>query len=99
MHQALRIAEIMDQISWHTDRSSSPSLALTCRTFEGPALDALWRNFPSLEPLVNCIPTHHWDFSFQGELVRISYSRYFSHSVICADTALAHRYQGLGHFS
>lgn len=58
----------MNQISWHTDRSSLPSLALTCRTFEGPALDALWKNFPSLEPLVNCIPTHHWDFSFQGEL-------------------------------
>lgn len=69
MHQALRIAEIMDQISWHTDHSSLPSLALTCRTCQGPALDALWRNLPSLEPLVNCIPTHPWGFSFQGELI------------------------------
>lgn len=86
MHQALRISELMDQISWHTDRSSLPSLALTCHAFEGPALDALWRDLPSIEPLVNCIP---------GELVSNSYSGYFSHSVICVDT----RYQGLGHFS
>ncbi|KAG2154389.1 uncharacterized protein EDB93DRAFT_1131952 [Suillus bovinus] len=69
MHQALCIAEILDQISWHTDRGSLPGLALTCRTFEGPALDALWRNLQSLEPLVNCIPTHFWGFNFQGELM------------------------------
>lgn len=75
MHQALRLTEIIDQISWHTDRDSLPDLALTCRTFEGPALDALWRNLPSLEPLINCIPTHLWGHSFQGELVSISYSR------------------------
>lgn len=69
MHQALRIAEIIDQISWHADRGSLPVLALTCRTFERPALDTLWRNLPSLEPLVNCIPTHFWGLSFQGELI------------------------------
>ncbi|KAG2111190.1 uncharacterized protein F5147DRAFT_686696 [Suillus discolor] len=69
MHQALRLTEIIDQISWHTDRDSLPHLALTCRTFEGPALDALWRNLPSLEPLINCIPTHLWGHSFQGELI------------------------------
>lgn len=69
MHKALRIAEILDQISCHTDLGTLPSLASTCRTFEGPALDALWRNLPSLVPLVNCIPTHLWGFSFRGELI------------------------------
>jgi hypothetical protein len=98
MHKALRIAEILDQISCHTDLGTLPSLASTCRTFEGPALDALWRNLPSLVPLVNCIPTHLWGFSFRGELVSISYSHDF-HSVIRTDTAQAHRYQGLGYFS
>ncbi|KAG2129739.1 hypothetical protein DEU56DRAFT_816489 [Suillus clintonianus] len=61
MHRALRIAEIMLEISWHTDRGSLPGLALTCRKFERPALDALWRNLPSLEPIiVSCLPTHTW---------------------------------------
>ncbi|KAG1752913.1 hypothetical protein EDB19DRAFT_973715 [Suillus lakei] len=69
MHQALCIAEIMHQISWHTDRGSLPGLALTCRAFEGPALDALWRNLPALEPFLNCLPTHLWGFSFRGELI------------------------------
>ncbi|KAG1870205.1 hypothetical protein DFJ58DRAFT_723102 [Suillus subalutaceus] len=69
MHQALCIAEILDQISWHTNRGSLPGLALTCRTFEGPALDTLWRNLPSLEPLVKCIPMHIWGFSFRGEVI------------------------------
>ncbi|KAG2120386.1 hypothetical protein DEU56DRAFT_928412 [Suillus clintonianus] len=40
-----------------------------CRAFKGPALDVLWRNLPSIEPFVSCLPTHIWGFSLRGELI------------------------------
>ncbi|KAG2135514.1 hypothetical protein DEU56DRAFT_807389 [Suillus clintonianus] len=76
MHRALRIPEIMQEISWHTDRSSLPGLALTCRTFKGPALDALWRNFPFLEPFVSCLPTHIWGFKLVKPIDTIAWDTF-----------------------
>ncbi|KIJ14835.1 hypothetical protein PAXINDRAFT_99884, partial [Paxillus involutus ATCC 200175] len=38
-------------------------LAKTCRSFHGPALDLLWREQPSLLPLVMCFPREILDFS------------------------------------
>ncbi|KAG1846728.1 hypothetical protein F4604DRAFT_1544179, partial [Suillus subluteus] len=35
---------------------SLPALASTCREFEQPALDVLWRDLHSVIPLVNCLP-------------------------------------------
>jgi len=35
------------------------SLALTCRTLSGPALDILWRDLDSLYPLLCCLPGLH----------------------------------------
>ncbi|KAG1751495.1 uncharacterized protein EDB91DRAFT_1105765 [Suillus paluster] len=69
MHRALYIAEILHLISCHTDNGSLTSLALTCRAFEGPALDALWRNLPSIEPFIRCLPKNLWGFNHWGELI------------------------------
>ncbi|KAG2043389.1 hypothetical protein BDR03DRAFT_1087599 [Suillus americanus] len=57
MHPALRILEVIDIISSHTEHGSLPALASTCRTFENPALNVLWRNLHSVGPLVKCLPS------------------------------------------
>ncbi|KAF9220211.1 hypothetical protein BS17DRAFT_787717 [Gyrodon lividus] len=36
------------------------SLARTCRTFAGPALDALWMRLDSLDPLIKVLPRRMW---------------------------------------
>ncbi|KAG0693303.1 hypothetical protein DFH29DRAFT_964674 [Suillus ampliporus] len=69
MHRALHIPEILHLISGHTDGASLPALALTCRAFQGPALDALWRHLPSIEPFIRCLPKDLWGFNLQGELI------------------------------
>jgi hypothetical protein len=43
-------------ISQKDDRATLLALALTCRAFTNPALSVLWRNLPSLTPLVKLIP-------------------------------------------
>jgi len=36
------------------------ALALTCKSFTGPALDLLWRHLGGLEPLIKCLPRSLW---------------------------------------
>ncbi|OJA19613.1 hypothetical protein AZE42_03868 [Rhizopogon vesiculosus] len=67
MHQALYIAEIVHEISRHTGTISLPRLASTCRALQVPALDALWRDLPSVTPFIHCLPTHLWNSSPQEE--------------------------------
>ncbi|KAG1762908.1 hypothetical protein EDD22DRAFT_537528 [Suillus occidentalis] len=57
MHPALRILEVIDNISLHVGQKSLPALASTCRAFESPALNVLWRNLESVEPIVKCLPS------------------------------------------
>ncbi|KAG1751460.1 uncharacterized protein EDB91DRAFT_609285 [Suillus paluster] len=57
MHPALGNLEIVCIISSYTQRRSLPALASTCRAFEHPALDALWRDLQSIQPLVKCLPS------------------------------------------
>ncbi|KAG1816156.1 uncharacterized protein BJ212DRAFT_1272018 [Suillus subaureus] len=57
MHPALQILEVIDIISSHTEHRSLPALASTCRAFESPALNVLWRDLQSVEPLVKCLPS------------------------------------------
>jgi hypothetical protein len=70
MHHALLISEILSNIISHITvdeqpgvwpveyvKSSAPTLfalALTCRAFSEPALDALWKDFKGVEPLMRC---------------------------------------------
>lgn len=55
--------------SWETDdvddefsfmRESLLALALTCKSFAGPALDLLWRHLGGLEPLIKYLPQSLW---------------------------------------
>ncbi|KAG2343031.1 hypothetical protein BDR05DRAFT_963419 [Suillus weaverae] len=41
-------------------RKTLLALALTCKSFTGPALDILWRHLGGLEPLIRCLPQSLW---------------------------------------
>ncbi|KAG1890171.1 hypothetical protein F4604DRAFT_1643764 [Suillus subluteus] len=66
MHPALQILEVIDIISSHTEHGSLPALASTCRTFKNPALNVLWRNLQSVEPLVKCLPSDLFGIDDEG---------------------------------
>jgi hypothetical protein len=57
MHPALQNFDIICTICLYVHDKSLPALASTCRIFERPALDVLWRNLQSVEPLVKCLPS------------------------------------------
>ncbi|KAG0701008.1 hypothetical protein DFH29DRAFT_587695 [Suillus ampliporus] len=57
MHPALQNIDIICAICLYVHHGSLPALASTCRIFERPALDVLWRNLQSVEPLVRCLPS------------------------------------------
>ncbi|RDB14893.1 hypothetical protein Hypma_016465 [Hypsizygus marmoreus] len=70
MHNCLRIPEILgliciDCIDWDCDdrpvlHKSLAALAETCRDFHEPALDTLWGDLNTLEPLIRCMPDDLW---------------------------------------
>lgn len=57
MHPALQNYDIICTICLYVHHRSLPALASTSRIFERPALDVLWRNLQSVEPLVKCLPS------------------------------------------
>ncbi|KAG1761783.1 hypothetical protein EDD22DRAFT_804142 [Suillus occidentalis] len=57
MHPALQNFDIICTICLYVHDESLHALASTCRIFERPALDALWRDLQSVEPLVKCLPS------------------------------------------
>ncbi|KAG1900584.1 uncharacterized protein F5891DRAFT_1032737 [Suillus fuscotomentosus] len=66
MHPALQNLEIICMISSYVKCSSLPSFASTCRAFEHPALNALWRDLQSVKPLVQCLPDDLFGFDELG---------------------------------
>lgn len=44
------------------------SLARTCRTFQEPALDILWKNINGFEPLIACLPECVGNIDIRGRL-------------------------------
>ncbi|KAG1752899.1 hypothetical protein EDB19DRAFT_1627623 [Suillus lakei] len=68
MHPALRNLEVIHTISSYTERGTLPALAATCRAFEHPALNVLWRDLDSVEPLIRCVPGDLFSF-LQGSVV------------------------------
>ncbi|KAG2132633.1 hypothetical protein BD769DRAFT_549710 [Suillus cothurnatus] len=56
MHPALQNLEVINIISSHTKRGTLPALASTCRSFQHPALNVLWRDLQSVETLTRCMP-------------------------------------------
>ncbi|KAG1750877.1 hypothetical protein EDB19DRAFT_1871440 [Suillus lakei] len=57
MHSALGNLEVIYTICLYTQHRSLPALASTCRAFERSALNILWRDLQSLEPLIQCLPS------------------------------------------
>ncbi|TEB32537.1 hypothetical protein FA13DRAFT_1731744 [Coprinellus micaceus] len=57
MSHPLGIPEILRLICDRGDKKTTLSVALTCRTFLEPALDRLWHEVTSFQPLIRCLPT------------------------------------------
>ncbi|KAG1870229.1 hypothetical protein DFJ58DRAFT_723125 [Suillus subalutaceus] len=68
MHPALTNLEVICTISSYTQHGSLPALASTCRAFKHLALNALWRDLQSVEPLVKCLPSDLFSID-QGRVV------------------------------
>ncbi|KAJ7615594.1 hypothetical protein DFH06DRAFT_1062672 [Mycena polygramma] len=74
MHRCLEIAEIVDMICsqlyrpsdlpWFVEGGASPQdlavAARTCTTFNGPALDYLWKSISLQTLLMRCMPSDLW---------------------------------------
>ncbi|KAJ7772228.1 hypothetical protein B0H16DRAFT_1714437 [Mycena metata] len=62
MHHALGILELVEMVCYNlgADGDSAygtlAALALTCRSLQDPALDALWSHQESLIPILSCMP-------------------------------------------
>ncbi|KAF8180774.1 hypothetical protein K438DRAFT_1976594 [Mycena galopus ATCC 62051] len=70
MHPGLEIPEILESIFTHLDGRYVQSrtglkdlaaLARTCKDFQNPALDLLWREQTGLLDLLKCFPSHLWE--------------------------------------
>ncbi|KAJ7609222.1 hypothetical protein DFH06DRAFT_1485918 [Mycena polygramma] len=68
MDQKLHMPEILDMIFDHIDQDFTirrlktwAYLARTCRTFQNPALNALWGDQTSLVPALSCFPDDLWE--------------------------------------
>ena len=67
MHRCLLVPEILYQIfdfllPRQTNASTLIALAITCKAFQHPALDILWKDLDDpLPPLVQCLPRDLWE--------------------------------------
>ncbi|KAI0712339.1 hypothetical protein C8Q76DRAFT_676855 [Earliella scabrosa] len=61
VQQALCIAEIVRNICEYTDERTLAVLARTCKAYQEPAIQSLWRILPNLSPLVYCLPSTVWE--------------------------------------
>ncbi|KAG2364607.1 hypothetical protein BDR07DRAFT_1608072 [Suillus spraguei] len=68
MHAALGNLEVIYTIFSYTQLGTLPALASTCGAFEHPALNILWRDLPSPEPLIQCLPSHLFSTD-QGRII------------------------------
>ena len=81
MHLCLRVQEIVrnivESIDGYENRlgllsqdalSTVHALAITCKSFQDPALDRLWSCQDSLRPLMQCLPSSKWSLDL-GYLV------------------------------
>ncbi|KAJ6612364.1 hypothetical protein B0H10DRAFT_300771 [Mycena sp. CBHHK59/15] len=69
MHRSLQIREIVEIIFSHlsplpeADSTDLTSLARTCTTFLGPALDLLWREQFTIVNILQGMPDYLWDIA------------------------------------
>ncbi|KAG0695377.1 hypothetical protein DFH29DRAFT_272260 [Suillus ampliporus] len=56
-----KIFQMVDDTESEFSRSQTLlALALTCKSFTGPALDLLWRELYGFAPLIRCLPQSLW---------------------------------------
>jgi hypothetical protein len=75
MHRTFGIPEILDLIfaelqnpepllhprDHSRSRKDFAALTRTCKTFQSPALDFLWREQETLVNVLKCLPAHLWE--------------------------------------
>ncbi|OAX35213.1 hypothetical protein K503DRAFT_773729 [Rhizopogon vinicolor AM-OR11-026] len=54
------IFQMVDTSSYAARNMTLLALALTCKSFTGPALDLLWRELHGLSQLIRCLPSSLW---------------------------------------
>ena len=64
MSHPLGIPEIIRLICDRGDKKTALAVSLTCRAFLDPALDRLWHEVTSFQPLIRCLPK---DFFSQND--------------------------------
>ena len=57
MHHRRCVVELVENIARNVDVGQL-NMALVCKAFYEPAMDALWRKMDGLEPLLRCLPHH-----------------------------------------
>ena len=65
MHPCLRVDEIVRHVA-SEGGASAVVLACCCKSFEDPALDALWETRWGLLPLLESLPADVWDDEERG---------------------------------
>lgn len=67
MHRVFGIDEILLHILKNLEAYSDvAAMARVCRTFHETSLDIVWREIPSLEPLINCMPSDLVEIRMEG---------------------------------
>jgi len=83
MHPCLHVDEITRLIARELVRSggraTAVALACCCKSFENPALDALWETQEELVPLLKSLPRDVWDphtcMVCSDNMIRITFSQ------------------------
>jgi len=65
MHQVLRLDELIRNISYCADSTSTGSASLLafascCKSLEGPVMDILWRRQVDLSTILKTLPADSW---------------------------------------
>lgn len=69
-HRTLIVAEVMNRVVSNFEKNEDyKSLGLTCRSLYEPAMDGLWYELGSLDPLLRCFPADVWEESGDKQLV------------------------------
>ena len=60
--RCLQISEILTHVLGHdaADLSTLAAMAISCKSFHEPAMDALWHSIPDITVIVKCLPAHFW---------------------------------------
>lgn len=69
MHEAFANCDLVKEIVPYLEKGSLAALGCTCKVLSDPALDELWRDMVSLDPLYQCLPAGAWVKDANGRLV------------------------------